>query len=297
VHEIFHLTPGKLERKTIMDTATIARPCLNLLPFVAVLLVGGVCWSTISCKSEPSNQSAVDAMRETIAGEQMRVKAFGDSVRGISLVERDPDYSLSRSALVSLAADASRIFGEASAIRVKCLAGKIADGQRGHVTVQNLACDSATSRESFAIANVGTPGGWRDPHQIQPKNDADDIRPQILRWSASVAEQQVNTSPTFESSRREIECYAAGVCDPNFDPGPDLTLTGGCVHYAGTSTYPHFKADIDKAELYKRKADEAAVANDWAGGFIFLRHSQMLMDDARIRAIHDAYSRSTHSQP
>jgi hypothetical protein len=236
-------------------------------------------------------------MPETIAGEQMRVKSFNDSIRGISLVERDPEYSSSRSALVSLVADANRIFQEARAVRVKCFAAKIADGQRAHITVQNLVCDTAKLRESFAMANVGAPGGWRDPHQIQPKEDADGIRPQILRWNAPVADQEVNTSPTFESSRREIQHYAASVCDPNFDPGPDLNLTGGCVRYGGTSTYPHFKADIDKAELYKRNAHQAAEANDWAGGLIFLRHSQMMMDDARVKAIHDAYSRSTHFQP
>jgi hypothetical protein len=68
----------------------------------------------------------------------------------------------------------------------------------------------------------------------------------------------VNTSPTFESSRREIQRYAACVCDPNFDPGPDLNLTGGCVYYAGISTHSHFKADIDNGERYERKAGEAA---------------------------------------
>jgi hypothetical protein len=245
----------------------------------------------------PAPQQPTVDMTKEIEGQQMRVEAFNKYTKEIALVERNPDYSSAKSAIVSWVADARRIFQEASAVREDCLAKKIADPPRGHVTAQGLVCESADMRESAATAYLAAVAGWSDPHQKLADDDGDTIRPQILRWSAPVPTQEVGTEPTFESSRREIELTAAEVCDPNVIPDLTRNLDENCEHYAGTSTYPRFMADISKAELYKRKADEAAEVNDWASGFAFLRHSQMIMQDAFTGAVDDAYSRSTNFQP
>ena len=269
----------------------------KIIGFTILLVVACiVIYSLLSNTTPIALQPTVD-MTEEIAGEQMRVDTFNKYVKEIASVERNPNYSSSKSAIGSLVAEASRIFQEASSFRANCLANKIAEPPQGHVTVQGSVCSDPKTRESNVLGNIGGVAGWSHRDQKLANDDADTIRPQILRWSAPVPKQELGTEPTFESSRREIELYAARVCDPNYIPDLARNLIESCEPYVGTSTYPRFMADISKAELYKRKADEAAEENDWASGFVFLRHSQMIMQDAFIGAVHDAYSRSSNFHP
>jgi hypothetical protein len=285
------MTAGTREEK-ITALKVLSGMFVVILSIILILAFG----SSGSTKA-PVVQQPPDMSKE-IADEQMRLGEFNDYMKQIFLAERNPDYASSKSDLVSFAVDAHRIFHEAHAVRLRCFAAKIPDSVRDHVTAQGAVCEDATMRESFVMADAGGVGGslsdpWQLSHVGKLNDLAESVRPQILNWSALVDSK----SDAFESTRLEIERYAASVCDPNFPMDLARDIIESCEAYSGPSTYGHFKADINKAELYKGKANEAAEVTDWTGGFINLRHSEMILKDARVRAAHDAYSRSTNYRP
>jgi hypothetical protein len=115
-------------------------------------------------------------------------------------------------------------------------------------------CDSASTRENSLLSYLSTPKDMAE-EPVSYWNDPKSIRPQIENWNNS------------EFSQLQLKI----------------------VHYATSAD--HFKPAIEKAEMLRRKANESMMVEDWVGGFIFLRHSQMLMNDAVIRALREAYSR------
>ena len=121
--------------------------------------------------------------------------------------------------------------------------------------VHSKSCDFALVREAKLLGWIGALAGFSDPHQIRPWNDEKTIRPQIDAW----------ISNDFDVARLRIAHYA-----------PSLS---------------HFQVSISRASVLRDKALESARVNDWAGGLILLRHSQILMDDASVRALQEAYSK------
>lgn len=108
------------------------------------------------------------------------------------------------------------------------------------------SCESAINREAMILADCLAVAGFSDayPHRIPPDEDADVIRPQIEKW------------------------YSSGFNEHHL----------GITQYA-TSMVPYGR-DIISADLLRKKAEQSAKAGDWTGGLIFLRHSQLLMDNA-----------------
>jgi hypothetical protein len=261
-----------------------------LLIAVTVLILG--------IRHTPDQTPTVD-MTEEIRGEQVRVDEFNEAIKEILAAERNPDYAAEKPELVSFAADARRIFHQASTVRANCIASKIPDPRQGQVTLKGEMCAAAISRESNALADVqGIGGGFSDPWQLshvgKPQDDAETIRPQIQGWSGAVVDPKLDA---FEHFRSEIQHYAASVCDPNFPVDWEHNSFESCVPYQGPSTYAHYQTEIKEAKLYQRKANEAAEANDWAGGFVCLRHSELILEDAFDKALQEAYLRSNNYRP
>jgi hypothetical protein len=265
---------------------------------VVVALLIAVAVFAFRLSHTPAKTPTVD-MSEEIRGEQMRVNEFNQSIKEILAAERNPDYTAQKPEMVSFVADAHRIFHQASSVRANCIAARIPDPQQGQVTRKGEMCEAAIGRESTVLGNVlGISGGFSDPWQLshvgKPQDDAETIRPQIRGWSGVVVDPKLDA---FEHFRTEIQHYAAIVCDPNFPVDWEHKSFESCAPYAGPSTYAHYQADIKVAKLYQRKANEAADANDWAGGFVLLRHSELILEDAFDRALQEAYLRSNNYRP
>jgi len=111
------------------------------------------------------------------------------------------------------------------------------------------ACSSAQNQEAIILGNFGVIAHLSDPNEIPPDADVDVIRPQIEDWYSS----------GFNKDRL------------------------GIAQYAGSMT--PFQQEIARANLLRIRAERSAKAGDWTGGFIFLRHSQLIMQALFLKAL------------
>jgi hypothetical protein len=113
--------------------------------------------------------------------------------------------------------------------------------------IHSQPCDGASFGQGLLLGEMGAISALGDPDQ--PNDDVEDIRSQINRWSAT----------DFADACRRIAQRAPV-----------------------RSTY---QADIARAAAYRDAAEKAAEENDWIGGIISLRRSQLILDDALTRTL------------
>jgi hypothetical protein len=116
-------------------------------------------------------------------------------------------------------------------------------------TIHSDACDAAATRENFALSGIGAASAFSHKDQVRPWNDAKTIQPQVEEWDRT----------GFEAARLNIVRSAK-------NPGS-------------------FKSEIDSSEALRQQAAASIRIRDWTAALITLRHSQMLMQDAFIRAL------------